>query len=145
MLDIRPYRDTDCAGLSRLVREWGEGLAPEEAEVRESALSLAAAGGHTIIVAELDGEIVGYAQTSRRRELLFAPSVELDQLLVSERCRGRGIGRALMARVETDARQAGIDCLKLSSQLWRSQTHVFYESLGFRCFKMSKFYEKKLE
>jgi len=97
------------------------------------------------VVAAWDGdEPIGYIQVSPRLQLGFAPYLEIDQLLVSENHRRRGIGAALVREAELLARADGITRIKLESEISKAGAHVFYESVGFSYSKASKFYEKAL-
>ena len=58
--------------------------------------------------------------------------------------RGQGIGKMIIKRIEDISISEDIRVLKLSSQVHRSKSHVFYENQGFEMHKISKFYEKKV-
>lgn len=144
MMEIRAFQTEDAQPLSRLVRDWDMPEEFDAAAVRRSAESLLKVAGTAILVAMEGSRCIGYAQTMHCRELLMDPWVEVTQLLVAKDWRGKGIGHSLMSAVETAAQAAGVGEIRLSSQLFRSRTHVFYESLGYECTKMSKFYRKTL-
>ncbi|HIP79032.1 MAG TPA: GNAT family N-acetyltransferase, partial [Kiloniellaceae bacterium] len=44
--------------------------------------------------------------------------------------RGGGIGQALLAHAEAEARREGCAALRLNSGLWREDAHRFYEAFG---------------
>jgi len=83
-------------------------------------LDLQADGG---FVAELDGAAIGTVVTCR-----FGPVAWVAMMLVEERVRGRGIGRALMVHALDDLDARGVQSVRLdATPLGRP----LYESLGF--------------
>ena len=91
--------------------------------------------GHRL-VAELDGEVVGWAAlapTSTRR--CYAGVVE-NSVYVAEQGRGRGIGRALLEKLIADARRAGIWTIQTSIFPENRVSHALHERCGFRVIGM---------
>ena len=87
--------------------------------------------GHRL-VAELDGEVVGWAALGPVSERCVYRGVVEDSVYVAERARGRGVGRALLNELVQRAEQDGI---------WTVQAGVFpengaslrlHETCGFR-------------
>ncbi|WCM91487.1 GNAT family N-acetyltransferase [Acidovorax sp. NCPPB 2350] len=60
-----------------------------------------------------------------------APSAIAEDVVVSPRHQGQGIGRRMMEHALRQARDAGCYKLALSSSAQRFAAHAFYESLGF--------------
>ncbi|MFB6848612.1 GNAT family N-acetyltransferase [Streptomyces sp. NPDC056373] len=79
---------------------------------------------HRVFVAvaadEDGGRILGFYS------LVLAPP-ELDLLFVADEAQGRGIGRLLVAHMESEARAAGLDRLKVVSHL---PAEGFYRRVG---------------
>lgn len=106
-----------------MLRIYGEGIATRNATFETDVPSRAALEakwlpGHRW-VAELDGEVAGWAAltpTSPRE--CYAGVVETS-IYVADGCRGRGVGRALVARQIAAADEAG---------LWTIQTAIFPEN-----------------
>jgi GNAT superfamily N-acetyltransferase len=61
---------------------------------------------------------------------LERPAAKIDGLVVDELCRGRGIGRALVAEMEAEARVRGCSLLYLTSATRRQDAHEFYRRVG---------------
>ena len=73
------------------------------------------------LVAEEDGEVMGWAALSPvSRRPCYAGVVE-ESVYVAEGARGRGLGTALLDRLCTDAEAAGI---------WTIQTSIFPENVA---------------
>jgi len=61
-------------------------------------------------LARLDGAAVGCGGVA-----LFADFAEVKRMYVRDVARGRGVAQALLARIETEARKAGLDLLRLET------------------------------
>ncbi len=80
------------------------------------------------LLAELDGQIVGFVDVEFRRRLNFATlQAWIPDLIVLERARGRRVGAALLARAEELSRERGCWGMTLESATWRTDAHRFYE------------------
>ena len=86
-----------------------------------------------LIVAELDGEVVGTLQ------LTYTPSISfqggkrctVESVRVDEKYRGQGIGREMMLWAIERAKRKGCISMQLTTNIDRVDAHRFYESLGF--------------
>ena len=84
------------------------------------------------MVATDGGEVVGLATVHLRHALNHAaPLAQLSLLVVDERVRGRGVGRALVAAAEAWAREQGCHRMIVTTALQRSDAHAFYERIGY--------------
>lgn len=59
------------------------------------------------------------------------PSAILEDVVVSEECRGAGVGRQMISFATSAAKRSGCSKLFFSSGLHRREAHQFYENLGF--------------
>lgn len=143
MITIDRAAASDRDALYRLFCDWDE--TPIERTAFDASFSrvLASPSGF-VLVAREGVRLVGYAQVIVCDELGFERFYEIAALLVANDARDRGIGRMLVERVETLARESDIREIKLSSQVYRSRAHVFYERQGFEFYKISKFYSKRV-
>lgn len=89
-----------------------------------------------------DGRLVGWVHVQGRHVLESDPYAEIVGLVVDERCRGRGVGRALVAAAETWAWGAGYPELRVRSNVTRTGAHAFYQRLGFDLTKTSHVFAK---
>ena len=144
MTEITYAVPEDKEGLFALFTQWDDETDFDYSIFSESFDRILSDAGNRIAIARVDGEIAGYAQFFPVDELGFAPFVEIAEFMVAPALRSRGIGAALLGRIEDAARANGIGTIKLSSQTFRTRAHVFYERMDFSNFKNSKFYEKML-
>lgn len=88
---------------------------------------------HELIVAEINGEVVGTLQ------LIFLPSLsyqgglraQVESVRVDMRLRGQGIGSELMKWTIERAKRRGAHVVQLTTHRSREDAHRFYERLGF--------------
>jgi GNAT superfamily N-acetyltransferase len=86
-----------------------------------------------LVVAELDGEIVGTLQ------LMFLPHLthgggtraQVEAVRVGARHRSLGLGRRMMLWAIERAREEGCTLMQLTTNAARKDAHRFYERLGF--------------
>jgi len=124
-VEIRPYEDED---LSAVVGLWRAAFpdAPPRNEPSADIARKLEVQRELFVVATDGGEIVGTAMAGYDGHRGWVYSVA-----VSTEHRRRGIGTALMRRVERDL--AGVGCPKLNLQVRGANREVvrFYESLGY--------------
>ena len=83
-----------------------------------------------LVVAELDGEVVGMAQVARSNATNARHRAEVRRVAVAASVRGRGVGRGLMASVEDAARANGLTLLWLTTHA-DTEADRFYEAIGY--------------
>lgn len=60
------------------------------------------------------------------------PFLVVENVVVSESCRGQGLGTQLFNALEDWARQKNCSSIQLVSSAFRTDAHSFYEKLGFQ-------------
>jgi GNAT superfamily N-acetyltransferase len=126
---IRDARATDAEAVARLLTELGY---PTEAEAVGSRLERLAVVGDRVVVADVDGEVVGlvHLQVSPALER-ERPTAKLGALVVDDAHRRLGVGRALVEAAVAEARVRGCELLFLTTAERRDDAHAFYASVGF--------------
>ena len=134
-LRLRSLGEDDFAAASRLVAEMGAHRSPlpDRMDAVERAYrEIIRRPSDASVVAEHDGAAIGICtveiRASLRRE---APDAWVPELVVSERFRGQGIGRALLERALRAARERGAERAVLESGAQRATAQALYRSLGF--------------
>ncbi len=86
-------------------------------------------------VAETEGIIAGMALFYNRFSTWDGPSIHLEDLIVTEKFRGRGIGKALYDKVLKDALQKGIKRVEWVVLDWNTPAVDFYKRTGATVFE----------
>lgn len=81
------------------------------------------------VVAEAEGQAVGFAAAQYEA---WSRRMSLWHIYVAPRCRGQGVGKALIQEIETLARSAGARCLRTETQNTNYPAIQFYQQVGFR-------------
>ncbi|MBN2099632.1 MAG: GNAT family N-acetyltransferase [Dehalococcoidia bacterium] len=95
-----------------------------------------------LFVAEVQGEVAGTIVLVVVPNLSHngTPWAFLENLVVTEKYRGKGLGRMLLEHAVGLARKSGCHMVELCSDLRRKEAHRLYKSMGFEaqahCFRM---------
>ena len=84
-----------------------------------------------IIVAELDGSVVGWTSVALVDHFYTPLYAEISGLIVDEKRRGYGIGALLLEEAKAWAKARGVDTLRLRANALRKDAHRFYLREGF--------------
>ena len=126
---VRAAEAADLGAVVELLDELGY---PSSAEAAgESMEALRRDPASWLWVAVERGEVVGLVGLHVMPLLERGPFARVTALVVGERARRRGIGRALVERVEEQARAEGCERVELSSADRRHDAHAFYRRVGF--------------
>lgn len=99
---------------------------------------------HTVFVAEISGDIVGWIHGAEHEFLELGSRCEILGLVVAEGQRGLGTGRRLVEAIEQWARRRGLDQIFVRSNVIRPESHPFYERIGYERYKTQHAYRKQL-
>ncbi|HDD70317.1 MAG TPA: GNAT family N-acetyltransferase [Candidatus Bathyarchaeota archaeon] len=134
-LTIRKYEEADreqCRSLWRELTEWHRELYQDETiggEHPEDYFDrhLAKVGADKLWVAVYDSKVVGLTGL-----IVAENEAEIEPLIVSEAYRGRGIGKKLIAKVVSEAREMGVRLLSIKPVARNVKTIKFLYMLGFK-------------
>ena len=127
-LTVRDAQDGDAVDVARLLGQLGYPADAGDVLPRLERLRIA---GDRVVVAELDGRVAGLAHLQVSPAIEYdAPAAKLGALVVDAACRGIGVGRALVAELESEARRRGCSVFFLTTSERRDDAHSFYERLG---------------
>ncbi len=131
---VRLAQTDDWPAVAGLLIELGRGVAKGTAEDPTHRMWFA---GHlrrletVTLVAETAGEVVGVLDMEYHQRLGdHRPQARVNDIVVSEGVRGRGIGEELLGRAEDLARKRGCFRMSLVTAGWREPAHSFYERRG---------------
>ena len=88
---------------------------------------------HFYITALYGPQIVGFCSLTVKHNLWQQGLLgNVDEMVVDESFRGKGIGKKLMHRITEIAIEQNCRCIELESSFHREKAHAFYEDLGFQ-------------
>ncbi len=133
---VRSLRDDDLAQTLAILNDYDlpeSGESPEELASYLRAIAEIRAGGDDVLVAELDGQVVGLCQLIFFRHLHNGAGLcaEVESVHVRRDLRSRGIGEAMMNEAERRSIERGCYRIQLTSRIWRTDAHRFYERLNY--------------
>jgi len=134
MLLIRAAAISDVPLLLRFFREFAEyERQPGAVIIEEETLTRDGFGARPkfrSLIAEWDGQAIGYALFFGIYSSLKGSGIFLEDLFVRQTFRGRGIGRALLSQLARIARQEGSYGIRWEVLGWNESAIRFYKSLG---------------
>ena len=117
---IRPLIEADWPAVAAI---YAEGIATRNATFEKNVPSWGSWDASHLpqqrLVAEEDGQVLGWAALSGVSDRCCYAGVAENSVYVSEKARGRGVGSALLGALVESAEQAGI---------WTIQTGIFPEN-----------------
>jgi predicted N-acetyltransferase YhbS len=132
---IRPLNPSDVAAIMQLHRElgWNPAFKADGSTLKQRLEALITEENALLLVAERKGQVVGYIHGEIVTYLLFAGREMLvSELFVMEKMRGKGVGKALLSAIETEA--VHHKCFRISvlnSRERESYKRGFYPALGY--------------
>ncbi|WP_212525364.1 GNAT family N-acetyltransferase [Actibacterium sp. MT2.3-13A] len=134
---IRPALPSDCAAIAAI---WNpvirdtlitfNAVEKTEDELRET-LAVKARAGHPFLVAEEAGRVLGFATYGQfRGGVGYAHTME-HTIILAPGGWGRGLGRALMAAIEEEARARGAHSMIAGVSAANSAGVAFHAALGY--------------
>lgn len=126
----------DWPAVASLLMELGRGVASGSAEDATHRLQFAGHVRqieHVTLVAEQGSDLLGVIDMEYHQRLGdHRPQARVNDLVVTERSRGEGVGRALLSRAEELSRKRGCFRMALVTAEWRRDTMAFYEGEGWQ-------------
>lgn len=132
----RHITDNDAEQVARLTLQLGYNAPSGETTMR--IMEITGHPDHCAFVAHEQETIIGWIHGFHTLRLESDPFVEIGGLVVDENHRGKGIGKALVDQVKAWARERGVATVRVRCNTTRTETHRFYEQLGFRETKEQK-------
>jgi GNAT superfamily N-acetyltransferase len=130
-INLRVAKKEDCPRLLDLVHELAIfEKAPQEVTVTLAEFEEAGFGNKPVwkaFVAETDGLIVGFALYYVRYSTWKGCRMYLEDLIVTESWRGKGIGKLLFDRLLQEARELGFNGMTWQVLDWNEPAIKFYK------------------
>ena len=127
---VRSAEKADAGALAQLMGELGYPTRTSEMEMRLETIFRDPE--YRTFVAVIDGTVCGMIGTcSMKSHEHNNVGGRIIAVVVSEKQRSRGVGRALIHAAETDFASRNIRRIALTTRLTREKAHLFYEHLGY--------------
>jgi ribosomal protein S18 acetylase RimI-like enzyme len=127
---IRDVKLSDASALAALMCELGYETTSEEMTTRLKSILLDPR--YSTFVAEIDNQICGMIGTLTHASYEHNdPSGKIIALVVAQRLRRCGSGRALIAAAEKDFVNRNVTRVTLTTRFERDRAHQFYEAVGY--------------
>jgi GNAT superfamily N-acetyltransferase len=139
---VREARITDATAVAELSGMLGY---PVDGGSMEERLGRAGESDKRVVfVAESEGALVGWVEGAEHELLVTGRMAEICGLVVAQGRRTSGIGRRLIEALEDWARRRGLDFVTVRSNAARTESHPFYERVGYARLKTQHVYRKSL-
>ena len=130
-INLRRARREDCPRMLELVTELAiYEKAPDEVTVTLEHFTESGFGPNPVwwaFVAELEGRIVGFALYYIRFSTWKGQRMYLEDFIVTDECRGRGIGKLLFDRLIVEAKEKGFGAIVWQVLKWNEPAINFYK------------------
>ena len=126
---IRAATRSDAAAIARLMRDLG--YAATEMQIADRLDHLLPLNTHCILIADTAGNPAGWIAAERRMILESGERVEIVGLVVASAARRHGVGRRLVAAVESWTADQGLAIIFVRSNVVRAESHSFYTGIGY--------------
>lgn len=130
MVQIREISDKDAENVAELSTQLGYQSNAEQTRLRIGQINNS--DGNCALVAVAEGKIVGWIHGFYTLRIESDPFVEIGGLIVDTDFRGRQIGKLLVKNVKIWAKRHGVKKLKVRCNTKRTESHKFYETIGFK-------------
>ncbi|MEJ2657595.1 MAG: GNAT family N-acetyltransferase [Desulfobacterales bacterium] len=138
---IREAIEEDIKALRKLLKELGYDV--DGGTLSQRIESIRDQGGE-VIVASIDGIVVGCVNTLIDIRLAEGIVGEIASLVVSDAHRGMGIGKKLVFHAESWLKIKGCTTIRVRANMVRKEAHQFYLGMGFKEIKTQKIFTKNV-
>ena len=140
---IRKIKDTDAIAICGLVEQLGYEL--DTGQYLGRLLQVSENQNHTLWVMESpEAGVCAVAHFEKIVGLLHTPRLEIKALVVDKASRRKGLAKRFMLYAESFARTEDLMQVYLSCNITRSESHEFYETIGYQKTKTSHNFLKNL-
>ncbi|PGM53306.1 GNAT family N-acetyltransferase [Bacillus sp. AFS053548] len=141
-IEYRIASTNDSSEIARLSGQLGYNV--EEDPVIERLTKILGQEDQVVIVAEIEGKLIGWIHAHGRYLIESPPYVEIGGLIVDSTYRGKKIGKILVERCEEWSKLSRFKEIRVRTNETRLETIIFYEKIGFQNTKSQKVFKKEL-
>ena len=132
MVKFRLCREEDFGEVVRLLGQLWPEKQVDRKLMREAFSRGLASDSQLYLCAVVEDRIIGFSSLTIKNSMRLEGHLgNIDEMIIDEPYRGKGIGSRLLQRVIGEARDRGCAGIELESALHRPDAHRFYESHGF--------------
>jgi len=133
---IREAKESDLLTIRQLTLELIETMGDTEGIdiklIAENCQNLLSEANSHILVAEIEGIVVGFVNFTTRKTILHRGlSGLIDEIIVAKSYRGKGVGKQLLSSVIEKSRQLGCCEVEVSTEKTNAKAREFYRQCGF--------------
>ena len=133
---IREAKESNLLTIGKLTLELIEAMSDTEGIdiklIAENCRNLLSEDNSYILVAEIEGIVVGFVNFTTRKTILHRGlSGLIDELTIAKNYRGKGIGRQLLSSAIEKSRQLGCCEVEVSTEKTNIKAREFYRQCGF--------------
>ncbi len=132
MTEIHAISDVDLPRLAVLLEQLSEEKS-DPVQMIESYRRIAGDGNYILLGAFVDGALAGSLMGIVCQDLVGScrPFMVIENVIVAEEFRGKGIGKILIETIEKEGRARNCSYTMFVSGIKRTGAHAFYESAGY--------------
>ncbi|SDE32659.1 GNAT family N-acetyltransferase [Pedobacter soli] len=130
MVQIREISDKDAEAVAKLSTQLGYQSNIEQTRLRIGEIN--SSNENCAFVAVAENKIVGWIHGFYTLRIESDPFVEIGGLIVDPDFRGQQVGKQLIANVKHWAEKQKVQKLKVRCNTKRTESHKFYETIGFK-------------
>jgi len=130
MVQIREISEEDAESVATLSTQLGY-----ESDIKQTSERIKRINNsneNCAFVALVDGEVVGWIHGFYTLRIESDPFIEIGGLIVDEKYRNLKIGKQLIENINLWAKKHQVKKLKVRCNIKRTESHKFYERLGFK-------------
>jgi len=133
---IREAKTSDLLTIKKLTLELIEAMGNTEGIdiklITENCQNFLSEANSHILVAEIEGVVVGFLNFMTRKTILHRGlSALIDELIVAKSYRGKGVGKQLLSSAIEKSRQLGCCEVEVSTEKINIKAKEFYGQCGF--------------
>jgi N-acetylglutamate synthase-like GNAT family acetyltransferase len=129
MISVRNATESDSDAIEKLIGQLGYSVSSADVAARLATIESV---GNCVLVAEIDGQVVGCLSTSTMTVLHRpAPVGRISMMVVDERYRSRGTGAEMVKAAERMLAEKGCQLVEVTSNLRRTDAHRFWKRIGY--------------
>jgi GNAT superfamily N-acetyltransferase len=136
---IRQMSKDDAQYITTLTYQLGYPLSFEQ--ILENISAVMENKDHDAFVAVYENRVIGWIGVAQAFQIESLPFCEIRGLVIDDQYRNLGIGKMLVEKAKQWGKEKGNDKLRLRCNVKRTETHLFYQHLGFTETKQQKVFE----